>query len=1356
MKSAQDSTTHPGSIIRKHVLPPGMSVTDAAKRLGVGRPALSNLLNGNASLSHEMAVRLEKTFGADSQHLHDLQSAFDRRDRHEEELSIAVGAYVPPFLTIKARQIEEWAENNLTTRQELPVLLRKLIYSTGRELHQVDFPGNDNAERKGWDGLVDTRAATPWIPEGRSCWEFGTNKKPGLKAEKDYASRLRSVSLAERRESTFVFVTPRNWHGKSNWVRDKQATGDWKAVRAFDASDLEQWLELSISGQIWLAERLGVPGSGLETPDQFWERWSAASDPKITPAIFDPSILAYSHIFKKWLGKESDRPFVVAADSVGEALAFLACLLRHSTIGTQWRDIAAVFESADALRALAASNAPFMPIVFTAEAERELATVYRHLHCIVVRPRNAVISEPDIALDLLNHESFREAVTEMGIDADRIEQLDRESGRSPTILRRRLAKIDAIREPEWAQDAEASRTLIPMALIGAWHSDSDGDHGVMEALADRDYPEIEKSFASMLQYDDAPVWTAGRYRGIASKIDSIFATNKHFIRRDLDDFFLIAELVLSEIDPALELPEGDRWAAELYGKVRNHSTAMRQGICETLVILSVHGNNLFRNRLGIDVEAEVSRLILQLLSPLTLDKLLSHDNDLPHYAEAAPREFLTLLEADLQNPQPEVLGLLKPVGTGVFNDCPRTGLLWALECLAWKNLGRVSSILALLSRTVIDDNWVNKPITSLEALYRAWMPQTAATLQERMTSLEALTKRFPDIGWQICLEQLRAGSRFGNHIYRPRWRSDATGAGQPVKTNHEISEFMRKALDLALAWPQHDQKTLGDLIEGIEAMPQSDRELVWDLIDKWAESKADDNAKAKLAEQIRRFALTQRAQRRQMDEGITDRAHAARDKLLPDDPVTRHCWLFASHWIELSADEIEDVHINRDEHEKKIRKLRSVAMKEVWAERGFDGVITLLGNASVGEVLGDCLAPIITDTGARSDFLRACLSGTSEVEFQLDGCMRSFLWSLDNETRGSILLAVTEGLDTDHTLRLLKCAPFKEVTWRLLDRYEEECQNRYWREVQPVWRQYSERELMELLDRLLEANRPRAAFDTVHMHWEQVETSRLKRLLHTVGTVDEEPAGHYRLDPYMISEALESLDGRAGVSPDEMAQLEFLYIEVLDGSEHGIPNLEGQIAKSPDAFVRVLALAFKRQDHAQDPAGWRIEDPDRRDGLASAAYSLLHQMKLLPGTGTNGEIDTEVLFAWVTTVRQLCRHHARADIGDHYIGQILSQAPTDEDGIWPCRPVCEVMERIASSKIGAAFNSGVYNARGAHWRGEGGAQERELATKYRVRSKHLAFDYPHVSSVLENIAVGYDREAEWHDEQAKIDKRLQH
>ena len=59
---APTDVPHPGTRIKVEVIPMGMSVTNAAKLMGVGRPALSNLLNGNASLSEEMAMRLEKAF----------------------------------------------------------------------------------------------------------------------------------------------------------------------------------------------------------------------------------------------------------------------------------------------------------------------------------------------------------------------------------------------------------------------------------------------------------------------------------------------------------------------------------------------------------------------------------------------------------------------------------------------------------------------------------------------------------------------------------------------------------------------------------------------------------------------------------------------------------------------------------------------------------------------------------------------------------------------------------------------------------------------------------------------------------------------------------------------------------------------------------------------------------------------------------------------------------------------------------------------------------------------------------------------------------------------------------------------
>src|ERR1700730_9330734 len=55
------SPPHPGELIRKDCLKPlGLSVTDAAKGLGVTRKTLSDLLNGHSGVSPEMAIRLEK------------------------------------------------------------------------------------------------------------------------------------------------------------------------------------------------------------------------------------------------------------------------------------------------------------------------------------------------------------------------------------------------------------------------------------------------------------------------------------------------------------------------------------------------------------------------------------------------------------------------------------------------------------------------------------------------------------------------------------------------------------------------------------------------------------------------------------------------------------------------------------------------------------------------------------------------------------------------------------------------------------------------------------------------------------------------------------------------------------------------------------------------------------------------------------------------------------------------------------------------------------------------------------------------------------------------------------------------
>lgn len=73
MTKSSKAAVHPGTYVRETIIPAGMSVKEVANRLGIGRPALSNFLNGNSTLSAEMAVRLEKAFGADQNQLLNMQ-----------------------------------------------------------------------------------------------------------------------------------------------------------------------------------------------------------------------------------------------------------------------------------------------------------------------------------------------------------------------------------------------------------------------------------------------------------------------------------------------------------------------------------------------------------------------------------------------------------------------------------------------------------------------------------------------------------------------------------------------------------------------------------------------------------------------------------------------------------------------------------------------------------------------------------------------------------------------------------------------------------------------------------------------------------------------------------------------------------------------------------------------------------------------------------------------------------------------------------------------------------------------------------------------------------------------------------
>ena len=1280
----------------------------------------------------------------------------------------------PKLITIKANDIENWS-NRIESRSELAVLLRQLVLSTGMRLTRVDFPAYDNSERPGWDGEIEALTPTPWIPDGKSGWELSCKKSPSTKANSDYQARTRLVSKEERRNASFVFVTPRNWKKKNSWATEKKKLGEWRDVRAYDASDIEQWIEQSASTQVWFAERLGKSIKGMRSLNQCWSNWAGACDPALSQELFTPAVQEFTQIFRNWIEEEPQKPLVVTADSRDEALAFLYCLTESIQMDTKEpRSSAIVIDSTNALNhfnSLAALAQ--ISVVHTPDVEKNLGDLYRKCHCVIVRPSNDVGNrriQPDIQIGIVGRQNFESALYGMGITRHHAKRLFRESAGSPTILRRCLTTIPEVQTPPWTESSKVARNLLPMTLVGVWNNANSADREIIRFLAgESKHDEVDKHISELLALEDTPLWSEGDYCGVISRTDSLYGISRFINKTDIENFIFVAEIVLSERDPAIDLPKDDRWAAPIYNQVRDHSDAIRSGILESLILLAEFGENLFDQRLGLNTQIKVETLVRSLLTPLDCDKLLSQNSNLPCYAEAAPEAFLSLIDSSLVHNTSVMREFLSPSETAPFTSPNRTHLLWALECLAWNSLlfPRVVGILVKLCEIFPShesDNYSNTPASTLFSLFRSWAPKSNASLKERISVFEKLCNDYPMLGWEICMSHLFRGISCSIDNYRPRWRYDTMTEDRNSFNNDDgYHVFIVKIMEIVLNWPEYDEHTLNDLIERIHFFSEDDQLTIWSLVEQWIDLNPPEEAKAYLRHRIRRLDYS--ANQNRSEHVHKDRIQFVFEKLLPSDQILRCAWLFESYWTRLPPEITNGEKFDYQENTRQLDKLRTEKLMGIWEIGKFEGVTTLLDRAKVKpQLVGESIAKFLIEYQDILSFVEECVVATTEVNAsQYKHCLIGFL----RNTNFDYITQLVERYEceTDSLLTLFLCLPFQISTWNLLDMKDNKFRKKYWRNVKPRHLLFlpTEDEVNRSIDELLTVNRALDAFLSVNFHWDKVESSRLIKLLSSLATLDldeqiDDSTISYELSLVLdeLSDAFDELDKRSGVTIDEKARLEFAFFPLLEEFGRGFPNLEKLITNSPEHFVFAIRCISTRSDGTDDFSNSEFANAEMQKKVTDFNFRLLYKVRRIPGINEQGEIDSSVLNEWLRRVRNILQQYDLVECGDRYIGQILANAPANDDGVWPCYPICEVLEEIASDDIGEGFMIGARNLRGVYHRNEGGNQEREIAERYRKWARELVYDFTFVGRLLEQIADSYDHQAKWEDNESNVRKRLEY
>jgi hypothetical protein len=296
--------------------------------------------------------------------------------------------------------------------------------------------------------------------------------------------------------------------------------------------------------------------------------------------------------------------------------------------------------------------------------------------------------------------------------------------------------------------------------------------------------------------------------------------------------------------------------------------------------------------------------------------------------------------------------------------------------------------------------------------------------------------------------------------------------------------------------------------------------------------------------------------------------------------------------------------------------------------------------------------------------------------------------------------------------------------------------------------------LNELVVKLLAAKRPKAAFGAARLYLSKLDSPTITRLLNELAEATFESDVQFQFSSYDFGTAFEILDGRADVPANELVGLEFKYLSALEHQKRGIPMLERQISEAPALFMQAVGLTYKRSGPGDDPPEWRVPSGSDHSSISTQTYRLLRRIRRIPGSDNDGRIDAKKLSQWIREVRAIAKAHGRELVADHCIGELLSKSSTDEDGVWPRIAIRDVLEDLGNKAIADAMGIGLYNQRGAHTRDIGGKQERDLAAKYRGWSKRTAISWPFTSRLLENIALGYDRDAQWHDTDADVRRRL--
>lgn len=888
---------------------------------------------------------------------------------------------------------------------------------------------------------------------------------------------------------------------------------------------------------------------------------------------------------------------------------------------------------------------------------------------------------------------------------------------------------------DWTQHPDATYLALAI-LIGSWQDKSQCDLEAITQLLGISYDEWLKKAREILHCPDSPLSLKNGIWKVVNRAELWSLLGSRILDQNLDTFRSLAVSVLKEPDPAFELPAEERYAASIHGKVLKCSHVLRKGIAEGLANLGSRPEACANCSQG-KAEATCVLVIRELLTNADWVLWGSLNGLLPTMAEAAPGEFLDAVEKAMRLTPCPFDELFSQEGNGITGDNYLTGLLWALEGLAWdeQHMVRVCVALAELASHDPGGQWANRPSNSLATILLPWLPQTLAPVEKRKVAVQTVLKECPDIAWNLIIQLLPNQRQSSSESHKPNWRKTIPDDWEKGVTHQEYCQQASFYAELAVAAAGQDTARLSALIDyfdnllepafdqllqalasqPISELPEEQRLSIWDHLTKFTNKH-------------RRFADAKWAL---PDEMIARIEHVA-GQLAPTNPFNLYHHLFTDCYFDLY-----EKNGDWEEQRKKLDARRETAISKIFQQDGVVGVIRFAESVSSPDQVGHALGVIADDVFERAllpHFLdpgdnkrHSLVSGFILRRYYLEG------WKWCDDLDKSDWTPEQKG-------QFLACLPFTKETWDRASDWLQAHESEYWTRTGANAYQ-ADGDLAIAIEKLIEHGRPHAAINCLGMmlqNKQPIDSNQCVRAL-LAALSSSEPS--YAMDgDDDIVELIKFLQAEPTVNQDDLFRVEWAYVPLLDRHRGAAPQLlESRLANDPEFFCEVIRLIYRSKKEDQPSR----EPTEESKAIATNAWRLLHEWRTPPGTQQDGKFSEERFTEWLQRVKEVCTESGHLEVALINIGEVLILAPPDPDGLWIRRAVAAALNDREADDMRDGYRTGTYNLRGVHCVDPTGKPERELAEQFRSKAEEVEnAGFQRFAVTLRGLADSYDREAE--------------